>query len=80
LRPRRDFDGDVGTIRSGTAGRAARSSCNRASYPGDGVTVGGAARIGDVIISDVNVTAAAIAQTRFIAFPSQTSANSHGLI
>jgi hypothetical protein len=25
------------------AARAARSSCNRASYPGDGVTVGGAA-------------------------------------
>jgi hypothetical protein len=59
LRSRRDFD--VGTFGAGLADCAARSSCNRASYPGDGITVGGAALAGDVEISDVNVAAATTA-------------------
>ena len=50
--------GDVDTVGTGVADCAARCSCNRASYPGDGVTVGGAARIGDAMIRGMNVATA----------------------
>src|SRR5476649_2954810 len=39
---------------------AARCSCNRASYPGDGVTVGGAARAGNIEAQPARATTATI--------------------
>jgi hypothetical protein len=48
---------------------AARCSCNRASYPGDGVTVGGAAFAGatkNPPLRDSTAAAARLAQYRFM--------------
>jgi hypothetical protein len=59
LKLRCDFNGDVATVGFCAPDRAARSFCNRASYPGEVVTVGGAAPTGDAEITDTNVVAAA---------------------
>jgi hypothetical protein len=49
--------------------RAARCSCSLASYPGDGVTVGGAALAGAIDVqlpSAATAAMAQLAQNRFI--------------
>lgn len=59
------FGGGTGATGSITVG-AARDCCNLASYPGDGVTVGGAARTGSIDASTTSAAEAADATIRFI--------------